>query len=124
MNTTKRNMLTGLVVTALLATTWGLAPPTAHAKPIDEAQALRCQSISRRVAALAHRYHYAWEFGLSDADKQAIVSEYRDLLGQWRANGCDESFGTLPRLVPPSKIDAANQAATPGSPIVAPSNQP
>jgi len=124
MNTARRALMTGLMAAALLATALGGAAQVASAKPIDEAYALQCRSISHRVAQIAYRFNHASELGLSGIEVDALVAEYRDLLRQWQANGCDASFGTLPRLAPRSKIDAVNQAVSTDGQVLAPANQP
>jgi hypothetical protein len=127
MNTAKRALMTGLVAATLLTTALGLVPHAAYAKPIDDAYALQCQSISRRVAEIAYLYNNNAGISglhLTDAERDALVAEYRELLRQWTANGCDASFGTLPRLNPSTKIGTVNQTASPGGQVLAPASQP
>ena len=123
MNPARRRLATGLVAATLLTTSLGLLAENAHAKPIDEGYAQKCLSISRRVAEIAAEYNdpLASPDGMGSA---TLLAEYRELLRQWYANGCDATFGSLPRLNPRPLPGAASQVGSTGSQVLAPANAP
>jgi hypothetical protein len=121
MHAARRRLAIGLMAATLVTTSLGLLPERAHAKPIDEGYAQKCLSISRRVAEIAEEYNdpLASPDGLGSP---ALLAEYRELLRQWYANGCDSTFGSLPRLN--SRPIPAGQVGSPGSQVLAPANAP
>jgi len=119
MNAALQCLAIGLMAATFLTASPGFLPERAHAKPIDEGYAQTCISISRRVAEVVEEYHNQWASPGTNPDPR-FVEEYRNLLGQWYANGCDKSFGSLPRLNPRASTGVPqHQLSSPANQVVA-----
>ena len=116
MDAALRKLATALMAAVVVTVSFGFLPERTHAKPIDDSYAMTCMALSRRAAELEADWNNAY------VPESYVLREYREVLRQWYANGCDKTYGSLPKLAPRSKIDAANQTVAPGNQVFGPSN--
>jgi len=113
MNMAKRALVTGLMAAALLASSFGFTPPSAHAEvpeTLPTPLATTCLDISHLTALVASEYNSP---ATSSTRKAELVDLYGQILQLWIAKGCDDFFGSLPLLKTPTATGTANQVEAP-----------